>query len=311
MTKQELLAVMLKKGSIRMFTYIDEYTYYMNNVCHKSPNTIESYRRDVQQYLTYLKELGIANVTDTTKTTVLTYLLALKKKGRASSTLSRTLASLRSFYLFLVKNGKMDSDPTASLITPHVEKKPPKVLSGSDIEKLLAQPKLSDNKGIRDSAMLELLYATGIRVSELIGLNVGDINLNMGFIRCRNSKGERTIPMGNKAVRSLTEYINGARNYMLRSGNEQALFVNCSGDRISRQGFWKIIKQYQHSAGITVEITPHSLRHSFAAHLVENGADLESLKTMMGHADISSTQIYTCFVDEKIRSVYERAHPRA
>ena len=242
---------------------------------------------------------------------MLTYLLSLKKKGRAASTLSRNLASLRSFYLYLVRNGDMKSDPTASLVTPHVDKKPPKVLSGEDIEKLLAQPVLTDNKGIRDSAMLELLYATGIRVSELIGLNVTDVNLEMGFIRCHNNKNERVIPMGNKAIQAVYGYISGARLYMLKSPNENALFVNCQGERISRQGFWKIIKQYQHSAGIDVEITPHSLRHSFAAHLVENGADLESLKMMMGHADISSTQIYTCFVNEKIRSVYEKAHPRA
>lgn len=294
-----------------MLTYIDEYTNYMAEVCHKSANTVESYRRDVQQYITYLKELGITDITVTTKTTVLTYLLSLKKKGRAASTLSRNLASLRSFYLYLVKNGDMKSDPTASLVTPHVDKKPPKVLSGEDIEKLLAQPVLTDNKGIRDSAMLELIYATGIRVSELIGLNVTDVNLEMGFIRCHNNKNERVIPMGNKAVKAVSCYISGARLFMLKSPNENALFVNCQGERISRQGFWKIIKQYQHSAGIDVEITPHSLRHSFAAHLVENGADLESLKMMMGHADISSTQIYTCFVNEKIRSVYEKAHPRA
>lgn len=304
-------AALLKKGSIRMLTYIDEYTNYMAEVCHKSANTVESYRRDVQQYITYLKELGITDITVTTKTTVLTYLLSLKKKGRAASTLSRNLASLRSFYLYLVKNGDMKSDPTASLVTPHVDKKPPKVLSGEDIEKLLAQPVLTDNKGIRDSAMLELIYATGIRVSELIGLNVTDVNLEMGFIRCHNNKNERVIPMGNKAVKAVSCYISGARLFMLKSPNENALFVNCQGERISRQGFWKIIKQYQHSAGIDVEITPHSLRHSFAAHLVENGADLESLKMMMGHADISSTQIYTCFVNEKIRSVYEKAHPRA
>lgn len=311
MTKHEFFAALLKKGSIRMFTYIDEYTNYMTDVCHKSENTVESYRRDVQQYITYLKELGITDVTVTTKTTVLTYLLSLKKRGRATSTLSRNLASLRSFYMYLVRNGYMKNDPTASLVTPHVEKKPPKVLSGADIEKLLSQPVLSDNKGIRDSAMLELLYATGIRVSELIGLNVSDVNIDMGFIRCRNNKSERVIPMGNKAIKAVSDYINGARMYMLKSASENALFVNCMGERISRQGFWKIIKQYQHSAGIDVEITPHSLRHSFAAHLVENGADLESLKMMMGHADISSTQIYTCFVNEKLRSVYEKAHPRA
>ncbi len=294
-----------------MEAYIDEYTDFMARVCHKSENTVESYRRDVLQYLTYLKELGITNIKKTTKTTVLSYLLNLKKKGRATSTMSRALASLRSFYLYLLQNGSVDTDPTVSLMAPPVEKKPPKVLSNEEVDVLLEQPRLSDNKGIRDKAMLEVLYATGIRVSELIGLNVGDVNVQLGFVRCHNSKSERTVPMGHKAVNALKLYIETSRAAMIKDENESALFVNCSGSRMSRQGFWKVIKQYQHSAGIEKEITPHSLRHSFAAHLVENGADLQSLKEMMGHADISSTQIYTCFVDEKIRSVYEHAHPRA
>ncbi len=294
-----------------METYIDEYTDFMERVCHKSENTVESYRRDVLQYLTYLKELGMTDIKKTTKTTVLSYLLSLKKKGRASSTMSRALASLRSFYLYLLQNGCVDSDPTASLVTPPVEKKPPKVLSSDEVDILLEQPKLNDSKGIRDKAMLEVLYATGIRVSELIGLNVDDVNVQMGFVRCRNLKSERTVPMGHKAVSALKLYMETGRRALVRDDEESALFVNCSGSRISRQGFWKVIKHYQHSAGIEKEITPHSLRHSFAAHLVENGADLQSLKEMMGHADISSTQIYTCFVDEKIRSVYEHAHPRA
>lgn len=294
-----------------MDAYIDGYTDFMAQICHKSENTIESYRRDVTQYLTYLKELKITSLKATTKTTVLSYLLNLKKKGRASSTLSRALASLRSFYLYLLQNGDVDTDPTVSLITPHVEKKPPRILTNAEVDKLLEQPKLSDNKGIRDKAMLEVLYATGIRVSELIGLNITDINIKMGFIRCHNNKSERTVPMGSKAVSALSAYVENVRSNMIKDEFEPALFVNCSGGRMSRQGFWKVIKQYQHSAGIEKEITPHSLRHSFAAHLVENGADLQSLKEMMGHADISSTQIYTCFVDEKIRSVYEHAHPRA
>ncbi len=294
-----------------MNTYIVEYVDFMKNTCHKSDNTVESYTRDIMQYITYLDELGVKNIETTTKTTVLSYMLSLKKRGRAASTLSRTLASIRSFYLYLLNSGYVKNDPTLSLATPKVEKKPPKVLSGSEVDLLLDQPKLTDNKGIRDKAMLELLYATGIRVSELIGLDMKDVNTSMGYIRCHNNKSERMVPMGNKAVDALILYIDKARESMLKSESETALFVNCSGARISRQGFWKIIKQYRETAGIDTEITPHSLRHSFAAHLIRNGADLQSLKTMMGHADISSTQIYTCFIDDKIKSVYEKAHPRA
>lgn len=294
-----------------MDAYICEYTDFMKNTCHKSANTVESYTRDVTQYITYVKELGITDIKNTTKTTVESYMSALKSRGRAASTLSRTLASVRSFYVFLVENGRVDSDPTSSLATPHVEKKPPMVLSNHDVDMLLAQPKLTDNKGIRDKAMLEVLYATGIRVSELIGLNVRDANTEIGFIRCRNNRSERMIPLGGKAIESLKLYLDRVRAEMIKNDDEEALFVNCNGSRISRQGFWKIIKQYRDSAGIELEITPHSLRHSFAAHLIENGADLESLKTMMGHADISSTQVYTSFVNDKIREVYEKTHPRA
>lgn len=294
-----------------MNSHIDEYTDFMKNTRHKSMNTVESYTRDVTKYITYLGELGITELGSTTKTTVLSYMVSLKKLGRAASTLSRTLASIRSFYLFLKDSGFIDSDPTNALAAPHVTKKPPQVLSNADVELLLSQPKLTDNKGIRDKAMLELLYATGSRVSELIGLNIEDINLQVGYIRCHNNKSERVIPIGNKAIDALKLYTGSARDCMIKNENESALFVNCSGGRISRQGFWKIIKQYQESSGIDMDITPHSLRHSFAAHLIENGADLQSLKTMMGHADISSTQIYTCFLDEKIRSVYQKSHPRA
>lgn len=294
-----------------MNAYIEEYTNYMKNACHKSSNTIESYARDVTKYTDYLAMQGVADLNSTDKKTVLRYMLVLKENGRADSTLSRTLASIRSFYVYLKNNGVVENNPTDSLSTPHVEKKPPQVLSDKDIDLLLSQPKLTDNKGIRDKAMLEVLYATGIRVSELIGLDMKDINLSMGSLRCRNNKGERVIPMGHKAVDALKMYLGSAREFMVKSDDEKALFVNCNGNRISRQGFWKIIKHYQESSGIDAEITPHSLRHSFAAHLIENGADLQSLKTMMGHADISSTQVYTCFLNDKIRAVYRKAHPRA
>ena len=209
-----------------MNTYIAKYTDFMKNTCHKSTNTVESYTRDVTQYITYLIKSGVTDLAGTTKATVLSYMLDLKNRGRASSTLSRTLASIRSFYVFLINDGLVTKNPTDSLATPKIEKKPPKVLSNDDVDKLLSQPKLTDNKGIRDKAMLELLYATGIRVSELINLNIDDINLNMGYIRCANSKGERVIPVGYKAITALTLYIETARNEMVSDINENALFVN-------------------------------------------------------------------------------------
>ena len=294
-----------------MNTYDKEYTSFMTDIRHKSLNTVESYKRDVTQYISYLDGTGVTDISSTTKTTVLSYLLYLQKEGRASSTVSRTLASLRSYYLFMMQNGVVKSNPTSNLEAPHVEKKIPKILSGEEVELLLEQPKDCDNKGIRDKAMLELLYATGIRVSELINLDVSDVNVPMSFVRCKGGKKERIIPMGHQAKDALENYINNVRKYMVKDENETALFVNCSGARLSRQGFWKLIKYYQHIAGIETDITPHTLRHSFAAHLLENGADLHSIQEMMGHADISSTQVYSRMMNSKIKDVYAKAHPRA
>lgn len=294
-----------------MNTYVKEYTSFMTDIRHKSLNTVESYKRDVTQYISYLDGTGVTDISSTTKTTVLSYLLYLQKEGRASSTVSRTLASLRSYYLFMMQNGVVKSNPTSNLEAPHVEKKIPKILSGEEVELLLEQPKDCDNKGIRDKAMFELLYATGIRVSELINLDVSDVNVPMSFVRCKGGKKERIIPMGHQAKDALENYINNVRKYMVKDENETALFVNCSGARLSRQGFWKLIKYYQHIAGIETDITPHTLRHSFAAHLLENGADLHSIQEMMGHADISSTQVYSRMMNSKIKDVYAKAHPRA
>ena len=294
-----------------MNTYVKEYTSFMTDIRHKSLNTVESYKRDVTQYISYLDGTGVTDISSTTKTTVLSYLLYLQKEGRASSTVSRTLASLRSYYLFMMQNGVVKSNPTSNLEAPHVEKKIPKILSGEEVELLLEQPKTCDNKGIRDKAMLELLYATGIRVSELINLDVSDVNVPMSFVRCKGGKKERIIPMGHQAKDALENYINNVRKYMVKDENETALFVNCSGARLSRQGFWKLIKYYQHIAGIETDITPHTLRHSFAAHLLENGADLHSIQEMMGHADISSTQVYSRMMNSKIKDVYAKAPPRA
>lgn len=290
---------------------VEDFAYFMTNDRHKAQNTIQSYKRDVSQYMNYLDKHGITDITKTTKTTVLTYLLNLQNQGKASSTVSRTLASLRSFYTFVGERGVHMKDPTLNLEAPRVEKKLPQILTTSEVERLMEQPKCTDAKGCRDKAMLELLYATGIRVSELISLEITDVNLSVGFVRCESHNKERVVPMGHLAKDALRNYIENARDEMLKDREETALFVNCNGVRLSRQGFWKIIKQYQKQANITTDITPHTLRHSFAAHLLENGADLKSIQEMLGHADISSTQVYSHLMKSKLKDVYAKAHPRA
>lgn len=291
--------------------YVNDYAAFMTDVGHKSRNTVEAYRRDVVQYITYLNNTGIYEVTAATKANVLTYLISLQKDGKSASTVSRALASLKSFYMYLVGNGNAIIDPTNNLEAPKVEKKLPKILSDDEINALLCAPTNKDNKSIRDKAMLELMYATGIRASELIGLNLNDINLAMSFIRCHGTKKDRIIPIGHAANEALEIYISKVRGAMLKRMDEQALFVNINGERLTRQGFWKIIKHYGETANIRSEITPHTLRHSFAAHLLQNGADLNSIKEMMGHADIASTQMYLQLMNSKLRAVYDRTHPRA
>jgi len=276
-----------------------------------SANTLQSYRRDIEQYLSYLREINLHNLANTNKTTVLTYLMYLQKKGRATSTISRNLASIRSFYQYMVKEKLMDSDPTAELESPKVEKKLPQILSTEEVELLLEQPQCIDLKGYRDKAMLELLYATGIRVSELIQLNVSDVNLEMGYVKCNKGTRERVIPIGSIAINALKEYLTKSRPLLVRNKDEKSLFVNINGTRLTRQGFWKIVKQYKNQANISKEITPHTLRHSFAAHLLENGADLRSIQEMLGHSDISSTQIYAQIARNKIKEIYKKTHPRA
>lgn len=294
-----------------MLDYIDDFVYFMNTTKHKSNNTVQSYKRDVLKYISYLNSNGITDISKTTKTTVLTYLINLQNEGRATSTISRTLASLRSYYLFITQSGANMKNPTQNLEAPHVEKKLPKILSAKEVDRLLSQPCASDLKGMRDKAMLELLYATGIKVSELITLKISDVNISLGFIKCTSSKKERFIPIGHIAKAALVNYIENARPKMLLTGDYEILFVNCNGSGLSRQGFWKIIKQYGKQADISLDITPHTLRHSFAAHLLENGADLKSIQEMLGHSDISSTQIYSQLMKSKLKDVYERAHPRA
>ena len=294
-----------------MLDYIDDFVYFMDTSKHKSNNTIQSYKRDISKYISYLTSLGITDICQTTKSTVLTYLVNLQNQGKAASTVSRTLASLRSYYLFITNTSAKMTDPTINIEAPHVEKKLPQILSTKEVDRFLEQPSLSEPKGIRDKAMLELLYATGIRVSELIALSVPDVNISLGFIKCVSAKKERYIPIGHIAKTALVNYLQKARPVMITDDTQEVLFVNCNGASLSRQGFWKIVKQYGKQANITVDITPHTLRHSFAAHLLENGADLKSIQEMLGHSDISSTQVYSHLMKSKIKDVYERAHPRA
>ena len=239
------------------------------------------------------------------------YAALLTRRGKSAATVTRSIASLKSFYNCMIALGIMDHNPAKGVAPTKVERKLPQILTGKEVELFLEQPECTDLKGIRDRAMLELLYATGIRVSELIALNVDDLNLPAGVLCCVSKGKERIIPLYPTAIRVLNEYLHQVRPQLVESPEEAALFVNMSGDRMSRQGFWKLIKYYQEKAGIEKDITPHTLRHSFAAHLLENGADLRSIQEMLGHADISSTQIYSKLLNQKIKDVYRKSHPRA
>ncbi|WP_443147069.1 site-specific tyrosine recombinase XerD [Paenibacillus sp. HWE-109] len=276
-------------------------------------NTLESYERDLQQFVDYLQRQEITTWKDTNKMHITGYLSQMKLLGRASATLSRNLVSIRALFQFLVKERVIDSDPSIYVEAPKLEKKLPKILSIQEVEKLLDAPQAEMVSGARDKAMLELLYATGIRVTELISLNVSDVNLQMGFIRCiGKAEKERNIPLSSIASRCLTTYIHNDRIKMLKkTTEEEALFIGHLGTRMTRQGFWKILKRYAKEMDIASDISPHALRHSFAAHLIENGADLRSVQEMLGHSDISSTQMYVQVAKLKMKDVYNSAHPRA
>ncbi|MGE5485209.1 MAG: site-specific tyrosine recombinase XerD [Ignavibacteriales bacterium] len=295
-----------------MNNLIGEFMNYLSTERGLAMNTLESYGRDLRQYYEYLQSSGKDPLEKATRATVVAYLLFLQKQGKATATIARRLAALRSFYQFLLREKYVDKDPTANLESPKLEKRLPKVLTIKEVETLLKQPNPVTASGLRDKAMLELLYATGIRVSELISLNVDDISLDMGYIRC-SGKGskERIVPVGSVAVKCVADYLGSGRGRLVPDRDEQALFVNHHGKRLTRQGFWKIVKRYAHDARISKEITPHTLRHSFATHLLENGADLRSVQEMLGHADISTTQIYTHITKGRLKEVYARTHPRA
>ena len=276
-----------------------------------SENTILSYCRDVRQFSEWLERDRTAQLNNATKEDISSYLQYLQGMGKSPSTVSRSAASLKRYYTFLMEKGKSRQNPAAGIALEKHSRKLPSILTNHEVDLFLSQPDQTDPKGIRDKAMLELLYASGIRVSELISLNLEDVNLSVGFLVCRSGEKERVIPLYNVAVRSIQEYLQSVRPILTADNGETALFVNVNGGRMSRQGFWKIVKSYQTKAGIQKDITPHTLRHSFAAHLLENGADIRDIQEMLGHADLSTTQIYTKVIRSHLKEIYDKTHPRA
>lgn len=296
-----------------MEVWLEEFINYLAVERGLAKNTLASYRIDLSQYIAHLKEQGISTWGDANRNHILTHLYKLQKTGKAPATISRHMAALKHFHRFLLSEGIVAQDYTLNLESPKLAQRLPKVLSTSEVEALLSQPQLADPAGLRDKAMLELIYATGIRVSEMVALDIQHVELEVGYIRCfgKGSK-ERIIPLGSVASHYVQEYLARARAKLTRGKAEhQALFVNVQGKRLTRQGFWKIIKKYAREGKINKPITPHTLRHSFATHLLENGADLRSVQEMLGHADISTTQIYTHLTKLRLREVYSKAHPRA
>lgn len=294
-----------------MLNLISAYENYLLKVKQASANTVSSYMRDIRQFSDFLRTYGQEDLTQVEQEQIQRYLSHLIEDGRSGATQSRNVASLKNFYAYLVSSGFMDQSPVFDLQVQKREKKLPQILTGREIELLLSQPVCVDAKGYRDKAMLETMYATGMRVSELLSLDVEDVNLDQGFIRCNSEKKSRIIPLYPAALRSLSIYLQDFRPALLAEPDDQALFVNTGGTRMSRQGFWKILKHYQDTARIDKDITPHTLRHSFAVHLLENGADLNSLQELMGHSDISSTQMYTHMVNNRLKKVYAKCHPKA
>ena len=275
-----------------------------------SQNTLQSYKRDLKQFRRYLEACEI-HYNRVKEEDIKDYIKEMQEDGKKASSISRCIASIRSFYQFVLRNKKIKEDPPAHIQSPQIEKRVPSVLTSKEVELLLNQPKDVDLKGTRDKAMLEFAYATGMRVTEIISLNIEDVNLEEGYVTCKNGNKQRNIPLGKMSLKALKEYIEEARSILIKSEEEKALFVNINGGRLTRQGFWKIIKYYKEQAHITKDITPHVLRHSFATHLLQNGADLKAIQTMLGHSDISSTQVYMQFQDEGLKDIYKKAHPRA
>ena len=284
---------------------------YLHNTRGTSFNTEISYERDLRKLEQFLKDKGIRRIRQVTEAELNSYVTYLEREEFAASSISRSIASIRAFFQYFFNQGLIPKNPADTLKAPKVEKKIPEILSVEEVDLLLAQPDEKTIKGIRDKAMLELLYATGIRVSELIHLSVRDVNLKLNYISCSSMEKSRAVPFGNTAKKAVETYVEQARDVLLKENDSPNLFINCNGTAMSRQGFWKILKYYAKLAGIEKEITPHTLRHSFAVHLLQNGADLRSVQEMLGHSDISTTQIYLSLNTNRIRNVYKKAHPRS
>ena len=289
---------------------IQNFIAYMHETKDTSANTEMSYRRDLMKVVKFLNRRGISKIQSITEADLKDYIADLTSQGFKAATISRNIASLKAFFHYLKAQGIVEQDISMSLHAPKIEKKAPEIMTQEEINALLAQPSGNTPKEIRDKAMLELLYATGIRVTELITLQVKDVNMSNSTIVLKDAKKTRTVPFGRPAHEALARYLDGTRENMLEDKTSEVLFANCSGQTMSRQGFWKLIKYYTRKAGIEADITPHTLRHSFAAHLVENGADLKSVQEMLGHSDISTTQIYAHMNQNHLREVYSKAHPR-
>lgn len=289
---------------------IEKFILYMHTEKHTSENTEVSYRRDLKKMCQFLEGQGIEKATQVNATILNSYVLYLEKIGRKPATISRSIASMKAFFHYLAREEVITQDPSENLKAPKIEKKLPEILTVEETERLLEQPSGTSPKELRDKAMLELLYATGIRVSELIHLKLSDVNINLEFVTCKDAHKERVVPFGNAARDALVSYLENGRPNIVLDENCDLLFTNCSGQEMSRQGFWKLIKHYGAMAGIRTDLTPHTLRHSFAAHLVGNGADLHAVQEMLGHSDIATTQVYSQLNQSKVREIYRKAHPR-
>ena len=290
---------------------INEFMEYLQNEKNISGNTELSYRRDLKKMAAYFDQAGVQKMEEVTEADLKVYLGEMRKEKFAPATISRNIASIRAFFHYLLKKGIIREDPSEYLKAPKIQKKTPEFLTVEEVDRILRQPSSETGKGIRDKAMLELLYATGMRVSELLNLQTEDINLSFGYVICHDSEKERVLPIGNVSRDALVRYMDKARKLFVKDTKETALFTNCSGKAMSRQGFWKVLKGYAEAAGIHRDITPHTLRHSFAVHMLQNGADIKSVQEMLGHSDISSTQVYLGLDPVKMRDVYMKAHPRS
>lgn len=295
-----------------MEKFLEEFIYHLAVERGLAANTLVSYRTDLNGFISFCRKYGVVTMEQAGKDSIMSYLFHLNLLGRSPATISRQLAAIKSYYRFAVNEGIVSQDPSQELESPKPAQRLPRVLTIEEVDLLLSQPLTGEATGLRDKAMLELLYATGLRVSELVSLDISSLNLENGFIRFfgKGSK-ERMVPLGDVAARFLREYLQRGRCKLEKSGTTSALFVNHRGKRLTRQGFWKIIKKYAAKAKINTVITPHTLRHSFATHLLENGADIRAVQEMLGHTDISTTQIYTHLTQKKVKETYNRSHPRA